>query len=153
MRPIALLCAFLLLPCTAPAQQRADESWDAIARLKPQVKVEVHSFNGKKIRGEFRSATADSVSLLSQSGELTLARADVREFKVRRTSGRFRNAGVGAAIGGGVVGGILAAILRGDLNDDGLALPVFIVFTATAAIVGFGIGVAFPGYNTIYRVK
>ena len=152
MRPLALFCVLLLLPGSASAQEIEQGSWDAIASLSPQQKVEVYRVNTKRIRGIFVSATPDEVTLSTRQGETTVARADIREFKVRSTSGRFRNAGIGAAIGDGIVGGVIAIAIRGDF-DDSLALAIFTVFTSVAALTGFLIGAAFPGYNTIYKVK
>jgi hypothetical protein len=147
----SLICVLVLLQGSVAAQQPGKGSWDAITQLRRQEKVEVYPVKGKRTRGVFRSATNDSVTVSRDSRDITFAKSDVREVKVRRTSGRFRNAGIGAAVGGGIVGGIIAIAIRGDF-DDGMALAIFTVFTSVAALTGFAIGVAFPGYNTIYKV-
>ena len=78
-----------------------------------------------------------------------MPRSEVREIKLRRGSGRLKNAGIGAAVGAGVGAGLGLAVTGGDLEDLGAA--VFALLTTVGTVAGFGLGFIPPGYGTIYK--
>ena len=72
-------------------------------------------------------------------------------MKLRKASGRAKNAGIGAAVGAGVGAGIGVAVIQGDFEDLGAA--IFTIFIMIGSAVGFGLGFLAPGYGTVYKAQ
>jgi hypothetical protein len=148
----AYLCLLALGASQGLPPEVVRGSWSQVALLTPGQRVEVHPFTGKRVRGQFRSSDTETLSIEAKSGQISFKRTDVRVLKVRRGSGRVRNAAIGAAIGGGIAGGITIAVLHRDL-DDSLAVAIILVMAASGAAIGFAIGMIPAAYNTIYEVN
>ena len=152
MRHTAYFCLLTLYAPLMEAQEVRRGSWNQVAALTTGQRIEIHPFDGKRVRGRFRASDAESVSIDANKDIFTVKRADVRLLKVRRASGRVRNAGLGAAIGGGIGGGVTAGILHGDL-DDSLAVAIILVMAVAGASAGFAIGLIPAAYNTLYEAQ
>src|SRR3990172_8142723 len=115
----------------APPASIAVGRWDNVMLLPPATPVLVLMMDGRKAGGQFLSADAVTVKVLTPSGEVALAASDVmRVDKVPGEASRdYVNAGArGAAVGAGLVG--VAALFAGHL-------PPARVF-AGGAILGAG---------------
>jgi hypothetical protein len=151
MKSVSYLCITLLLLPALPAQTVISGGWTNVQSITPGRKVQVYRFGTDRVDGEFRSASADGLVLASKAGERNIARREIREVKLRKASGRAKNAGIGAAVGAGVGAGIGLAVIRGDFEDLGAA--IFVIFTMIGSAAGFGLGFLAPGYGTVYKAQ
>ena len=97
--------------------------------------------------------TADTISLASGTGTVTIEKARVRRVQVRSGSRRVRNAIIGAAIGVAVevvIDQTVGAYVRNETGETTGARAG--TYLAPVALFG-GLGCAFPAYRTVYRVK
>ncbi len=121
--------------------------WDTVMLLPAGTPVQVLTFDGRKPAGDVTSVDGATLRLVTPSGEIALARADV--MRVDRlpppSSREYREAaGRGAAVGLGVVG--IIGLIAGHM-------PPARVFAA-GAITGAGSGIqdasCLRGAVTIY---
>jgi hypothetical protein len=129
-------------------QQIVKGSWTAVSALKPATKTQILPINGKRLEGEFVSATADAITLRTAGAERTISRSEVREVKVRTAGGRLKSGGIGAAIGGGIMLGAAGILLAGTGGSD-LTGVILIGSTFYGGLAGFGIGALAGGRTTI----
>ena len=149
MRLLACFCVFLV---TISAQEVTRGSWARVEQLTSGNRVIVQDFNGREHKGRVSAVTSNSLGVETSRGTVNLERANVREVKARRISGRARNSAIGAAVGGGVGLGT-AGILLAMTGGSDLTGPILLVFTFIGAAVGFGLGWIPPGNVTLYRAQ
>src|SRR5260370_297835 len=111
-RIVAASVIVMLLPRPVAAADRHD--WNNVRNLSAGTAIVVHSKAGQRWRGEFATATADSLTLtVDDAGSrrrVGLARSEVKEVRKKwpRVSSGLLGALIGASIGGGIGGGIEA---------------------------------------------
>lgn len=152
----------MLLLTLAPAVvAQATTNWDRVGQLTPSQQIRVTLLDGRKVRGEFESASGDAVMVRTPKSEETLGRIMVARVASKGKSHRLRNALIG--LGAGAAGGLIA----GAVTDAKICHPnVFlgclggrdigkVVLTPFGALVGVIVGALIPtgGYRDIYRVK
>jgi hypothetical protein len=105
----------------------------------------------KKVRGSVVSATDSGLVISAKSGQVSVAKSDIKEVKVSSESARIKKGAINGAIGAG--GGVAtAAILDGALTDgNGMSGAAAVFFGVIGGAAGFVIGMLRPGYKTIYK--
>ena len=145
MKPRHLLLTFGMLYASLTYAQ----DWSSVSRLAGGTPVEVIHGNLKRAQGTLAGATADSITLRTDTGDATIPRTDVKRVSVRSAS-RSKRALIGAAIGSVALGAVAAiGAHTGDID-----IRRDLVFGAGAlagAAGGAGIGAATSGPQTIYR--
>ncbi len=128
----------------------AAQSWDGLQSFHGQ-QIKVLETAGQERKGVLDSLTPSAVTLSNGSKTTTIERARVRRVQVRSGNRRARNFVIGVAIGVAVAVTIdqtLGTYLRNETGDSGRA----VTYIAPIAVFG-GLGAAFPGYRTVYRVR
>jgi hypothetical protein len=131
--------AFLLIHADARGQaERArelDAQWSAIQALPAGEAIQVGLIKKGTVRGNIVSSTELTVTVATKGGEVTTARSDIKEVKVKR--GQLTKNLLGAGIGG-AAGVTTAAILDGALTDgNGMSGSAAVFLGAVGAGVGF----------------
>jgi len=92
--------ALIVFAVAVSAAPRND--WSVVAALSPGTQVQVAT-KQSRAGGTVVRASVDSLAVTGKSGEISVARGDVREVKIAAPHKRLRNGliavGVGAAIG------------------------------------------------------
>jgi hypothetical protein len=146
----AMLCiAPLTLSVQSVQAQTVAPGWETVQALPAGSNVQVVSVASGKFKGALITATADSLMLRDGSGDRSIARAEVRELKVRDQSRRIRRGIITTLIGlgAGAAAGWAACVYCANEGHDMLTLPG----AAGGAAIG-AVGFAFPGYRTVYKV-
>lgn len=147
-RTLALLLTTLLAPHVYSKDSLGD--WSRVAALSPGVNIHVVHHGLKQDQGRLVASTPDGLEINTPSGNLQLAKADVRRISVTRKSRKNRTLiglGLGAAAGAATfaIGASSGDIdIRRDLVTGAGA--------AVGAAAGAAIGAATAGPETIYRV-
>jgi len=147
---------FVMLLAASFAQAQSSSGttdWANVKRVAAGEEIRVSMSDGKAFRGEFQSATDQSLIMVAASSQQTLDRATVTRIATRRDSHRGRNALIGLGVG---AGGGLAVGAGVDHGDHGWFQNIGKeVFTPLGALVGVIVGVAWPtgGWHDVYRVK
>jgi hypothetical protein len=117
--------------------------------LRAGQKIEVVDMKLKSLKGTFVSFSEEAISLRVKESEVAVPRPDVLRVSLRENSKRTRNLLIGLGIGaaGGLATGL--GIMEREPGYAGAVAGT----TILGAVVGAGLGAAFPGYQTIYRVK
>lgn len=154
--------AFMVAPALV-AQAPAD--WDRVKQLVAGREIRVSLADGRKLRGEFRSATDDALMVETTKSQEMLSRTMVTKVAVQGKSHRSRNAligmGAGAAVGlivgtiadrspcQGIIGPFNAPLCLGPPNAGKEVL------TPVGALVGVIAGALIPtrGWREVYPVK
>ena len=142
------LLILVLVPLPSSAQTARD-SWDNLKQLQPGQRIEVVDMKLKSLKGTFVSFSEEAISLRVKESEVAVPRPDVLRVSLRENSKRTRNLLIGLGIGaaGGLATGL--GIMEREPGYAGAVAGTTVLF----AVVGAGLGAAFPGYQTIYRVK
>ncbi|HVW11233.1 MAG TPA: hypothetical protein VHC90_21760 [Bryobacteraceae bacterium] len=99
----------LLLAATFPLAAE----WSDVMHLSPGDKVEVRTNDGAKVRSEFVSATADSLSVKDK----TVQRSEIQEVKVYDSGRRIRRGVLWTIIGAAAGAGAGFAACPGCANE------------------------------------
>jgi len=137
-----LLLPALILPAFA--------SWDAVMRLQPEQKVEVTLPRTAPVRGQFVSASQDTLVIRDRSGERSLARTDVRRVAIPDPSRRASRGLIATAIGAAAGFGIGYAVCPQCSNEGNAGKyvgPGIGIGAGVGAVAGF---LPVP-YRTIFR--
>jgi len=127
--------------------------WSAVQGIAPGTQIEVQ-IKGAKHRGTLSAVTAASLSMNTANAQVSLAQADIRKVKIRKSNFK-RRAIIGGIIGAaaGIAGAAPFGVLAANEGHDDQASIV-----AAGAAIGFGIGAGVgalaalaPGYYTIYE--
>jgi hypothetical protein len=136
------------------AQHPNESSWQNLKQLQPGQKVEVIDLNLKTFQGTFVDASETAISLAGDKGHLVVQYDDV--LRVGSHGGRRRSNALKGAMIGALAGLAVGAWVdyRDDVDStDPGSNHGKIGASLFGAGVGAAIGVAFPGYQTIYRAK
>lgn len=147
--------SFMLLAAEAHAQvernSELDAQWSAVRALPVAELVQVRLLKNGTVRGSIVSSTETTLTVTTKSGEMTTARSDIKEVKVK--GGELKKGIIGAAIGGAAGVGT-AAILDGALTDgNGMSGSAAALLGAVGAGIGFASAFFRPSYRTIYKVR
>lgn len=116
-------------------------------QLPPEKQV-IIVLKKERFYGRVQSVSDDSLVVVENKKVITIAKADVRRVGIRSGSARGKNAAIGAAIGFGI-GFTVGALIPGDFERS----ETRPLFGGIGALAGGGIGAAFAGYSTIYKLK
>lgn len=126
------------------------QSWDSLQSVRGR-QVKVLETGGQEHKGTCEAVTSDGITVLGGKNRLTIERSKVKRVSVRSGARRVRNIAIGAAVGlaaGLITDQTLGTFLRNEGHDSERAI------TYAAPIIVFGgIGAAFSGYHTVYRVR
>ena len=152
---VGRLCCHVTLVLTlfaADARGQAKEldvQWSAVQALPAGEAIQVGLIKKESVRGNIVSSTEMTVTVATKGGEMTTARSDIKEVKVKR--GQLTKNLVGAGIGG-AAGVTTAAILDGALTDgNGVSESAAAFLGAVGAGAGFLLSALQPAYKTIYK--
>src|SRR5579871_4706641 len=148
-------CALALSVISAFAQSTPMKgSWGEVRQLAANTQIRVELSGGRKVDGQFQSATDDSLSIAASSGQESLARPMVARVSFKTKNHRKRNILIGLGVGaaGGLATGAAADASCKFLCFDNLGKAVF---TPVGALVGVAVGALIPTgrYHDIYRIK
>ena len=118
------------------------DNWTLLRGIYPGQTTHVHTLDGLLNSGGFISTTDDNIVIRLRTGDQTFTKNQIKKIRVRRSSKRWRNAGIGAAADT-LIGRVLNRNLYLDLNGFGIV----VIFGGTGACIG----ALFPGYDTLYR--
>jgi len=145
----------ILLAAGIAAAQSPKSDWTNLKKVAAGEEIRVSMSDGKSFRGQLQSSTDDSLIMIAASSQQTLARPQVSKIAIKGKSHRARNtliglgvgAGGGLAIGAGVDHGCARCFFGRNIGKE--------IFTPVGAIVGLGIGVAWPTgrWHDVYRSK
>jgi hypothetical protein len=144
----------LLILLTAALATAQKTNWANVKSLPSGAEIRVSLENGKPYRGQFQSATDDSLIVMGINSQETLPRAQISKIATKSAGHRLRNTLIGAGVGAGAGLGIGAG------SDAGCSPHCFLgnnlgkaIFTPLGALVGAIIGVAWPTgrWHEVYR--
>ena len=156
---IRFLCcvalSYALTPSDAQSQvstgKTSGAEWLQVRSLSPGEQVQVRLVTKKKIHGSVVSVTDSELVVSAKSGQVNIARSEIRQIGVKRDSARLKKGAIGAAIGAasGVIGGVIA---DGALSDgNGVNEGATAKLAALGAAIGFGVKALPAAYSTIYK--
>src|SRR5580765_6866705 len=120
--PVACLLAIMLLVgTTAPTAfaQQARGDWTAVQSLPADEDISVKLKTGKKVRGEFLSATDNELTITRKGKSESFAKDTIAEIeRLERKAEKGKYALIGAGIGTAAGAGIGAA-KASSASDDG----------------------------------
>ena len=135
----------ILVLAAASLLAQAD-NWDLLRGIYPGQTTHVHTLDGRLISGGFISTTDAKIVIRLRTGDQTITKDQIKKISVRKSSKRWRNAGIGAATGAAAIGVLFAA--NGVDGGGSLVAGAVIAY----GLMGAGIGALFPGYDTLYRL-
>jgi len=119
------------------------DNWPLLRGIYPGQTVHVHTMDGARHAGGFISTSDTGIGIRQRTGDRNFTKGEIRKVSVRKASKRWRNAAIGAGIGAVGMGTLAAAA---D-TDSSIVAAAAIGY----AFIGAGLGVLFPGYDTLYR--
>ena len=149
------LVVTLVVATAAPLAlaQQARGDWTAVQSLPADADVSIKLKDGKKIRGEFLSATDNQVTITRKGkGESyakdTIAQVERLERKAQKGKYALIGAGIGAATGTGI-----GAAKASSTSDDGYVYTIagLAMGTGFGALGGFVFGQAKRKHVLIYQ--
>jgi hypothetical protein len=148
LRPLALL---LLVP-TLAAQDSS--SWANLAQALAGKEVRVTRSDGQKIRGEFQSASVDSLVVSTAKSSQTISRAMIVRVSAKGKSHRARNAVIGIGAGA-AVGLTVGAITDSSCPANGCLIVRKNFGKEVLTPIGGLVGVLIPTgrWRDLYRAK
>jgi hypothetical protein len=139
------LFALLLLAFLANAA-----TWEQLSQYS-QRQIELTSSQGVKTRCTLLAVNNDSLSISDNTGQRSVAKADVQEIRLHDPAHKVRRGWLFTAIGAGVGAGLGVAVCPGCANEGNGGK-----FVGPGVAAGAGLGalsfLASP-YRTIYRIK
>jgi hypothetical protein len=130
---LAVTLVLVTIGPTAFAQQ-ARGDWTAVQSLPADARISIHLKTGKKIHGDFLSATDNQVTITRKGKGESFAKDAIAQIEhLERKAEKGKYAAIGAAIGTGVGGGIGVAKASGT-SDDGY------IYTVAGVAMGAGFG-------------
>jgi hypothetical protein len=151
-----LLLAVVLTFQGAAHGKSALASWDDLRQIVPGTDIRAKMADGKTFRGQFQTASGDSLALSTANGQESLDRIRIARVQLLRRSHRLRDTLIGLGVGAGAGLGVGAAL------DRGTSCTVFCIgfpklgkaiVTPVGAILGAGTGALIPtgGWKDVYR--
>ena len=130
------LAVTLVLVTVAPMAfaQQARGDWTAVQSLPADEDISVQLKTGKRVRGEFLSATDNELTITRKGKGESFAKDTIAQIeRLERKAEKGKYAAIGAAIGTGVGAGIGGA-KASNTSDDGY------VYTIVGVAFGAGFG-------------
>ncbi len=144
MRTLLSFAALVFLVTASAVAQ--DSSWQNLKQIKPGTKVKVVESNLKTLEGKFVGFSETDLTIAISKREEVIPKEQV--YRVTST-GRGRNALIGAIVGGAAGIAIGAAIMEREKGYGGAVAGTGVGFGA----IGAGIGAAIPHTTTYYRAE
>ena len=136
---------FLLFPACLFGQQVSD--WQSLSRLQPGDQVKVSLKSGAKVKGEFRSWSADGVTV----GSGNASRLDVIRLDRYRKGGRAKRVVIASLIGaagGGALGAGVGGCAPVGFGPCFSRAQTGAVGAGAGFVLGAIIGAVIPGHKT-----
>ncbi len=134
--------------------QDADTSrWIGVMQVAAGRIVQVHLNSGRTVNGKLIRGDGTNMVLQNSKEETMIARAEIREVRLREGRGRGGRAKLGAIIGVSIGGGLgtLGSIPYVNAGEPGLAVAGAALSAGLGAGIGAGIGAAIPDrYTRVY---
>lgn len=125
--------------------------WEATQRIPLDQKIEITTLSGTRTRAAFVSATGQAMVVRENSGERSIARAEIRTVRVADPARRLRNGLIWTAVGAGAGVAIGTAICLPCLGEG-----TSHKFIGPGIAIGAGLGalgfLTVP-YRTVYKSK
>ena len=131
-----LIAMTLFVGTTAPLAfaQQSRGDWTAVQSLPADEDISIKLKDGKRVRGEFLSATDNEVTITRKGKGESFAKDAIAQIeRLERKAEKGKYAAIGAAIGTGVGAGIGGA-KASSASDDGY------VYTIVGVAFGAGFG-------------
>lgn len=150
-----LLATTLVLVTVAPVAfaQQARGDWTAVQALAADADISIHLKTGKKVRGEFLSATDNELTITRKGKGESFAKDAIAQIeRLERKAEKGKYAAIGAGIGTGVGAGIGGAKASSTSDDGYVYTIVGVAFGAGfGALGGFLFGAAKRKHVLIYQ--
>lgn len=150
-----LLATTLVLVTVAPVAfaQQARGDWTAVQALAADADISIHLKTGKKVRGEFLSATDNELTITRKGKGESFAKDSIAQIeRLERKAEKGKYAAIGAGIGTGVGAGIGGAKASSTSDDGYVYTIVGVAFGAGfGALGGFLFGQAKRKHVLIYQ--
>ncbi|MGZ8843179.1 MAG: hypothetical protein ACXW18_05920 [Pyrinomonadaceae bacterium] len=150
-----LLATTLVLVTVGPTAfaQQARGDWTAVQALAADADISIHLKTGKKVRGEFLSATDNELTITRKGKGESFAKDSIAQIeRLERKAEKGKYAAIGAAIGTGVGAGIGGAKASSTSDDGYVYTIVGVAFGAGfGALGGFLFGQAKRKHVLIYQ--
>jgi hypothetical protein len=150
---LASLIVLALAGSAAAQPLNSKPDWDYLSGLAPGSEIRIFLADGKQVRGYLQRVTSDTIAINAPTSQELVPRTQVRRVQLKRDSHRRRNTLIGFGVGAGtglVAGGILDSKASDFLPNAGK-----IAFGSIGALLGTGIGAAWPtgGWRNVYRAQ
>ena len=140
------IAAMLALPIDGLAQSTSSNNWTAVTTLPSGQKLVIELRNGKKVKGEFGSASETTLTVALSKNTEDINRSEIRKIYRENGVSAGKSTLIGTAIGGGT-GAVLGGATGGCdpqsfcIIDRGAAAGILGVAGASVgAITGFVVG-------------
>jgi hypothetical protein len=127
------------------------DGWDEIERTSRGRQVEVTTRDGLRMRARFVSASSDAIVVREDSGERSVARAEIRNVRVYDPARRLRRGLIWTGVGASAGAGIGAAVCPYCPNE-GHGYKFIGPGVAIGAAVG-ALGFLSSPYRTVYKTN
>ncbi len=156
-----LLASVLLIALLTPPQLLAASngtSWQNLNNISSGQPLKVRKSDGATVNGTFASVSADSLHLLVNQQDISMARSEISQVQ-RQLPGHHKAMWLGLAIGAGAGAGIGAGVAEGVSSTSGgdfanLKPAIIGIVVAAGALAGLAIGSVLDSrHNTLYKAK
>jgi hypothetical protein len=140
------IAVLLALPLDGLAQSTSTNNWTAVTTVPSGQKLVIELRNGKKVKGEFGSASETSVTVARGQDREDINRSDIRKIYREKGVSAGKSTLIGTAIGGGT-GAVLGAAGGGCdpqsfciIDRQGTSIILGVAGAIVGAITGFVVG-------------
>ncbi len=152
MRNVLLVAVAMLVASPSVLADSNENSWENLAQLRSEQKIEVIDMKLKSFEGDFIDYSGDKISLRVGPQTVSISREDVLSVKNREKHHRLRNAVFGTLMGfagGAAIGAIIAESVA-DSSETAYGASIGALVGMGA---GAGVGAALPSPVTVYRAR
>lgn len=140
------IAVLLALPIDGPAQSTSTNNWTAVTTVPSGQRLVIELRTGKKVKGEFGSASETTVTVARGKNTQDINRSDIRKIYRENGVSAGKSTLIGTAIGGGT-GAVLGAAAGGCdpqsfciIDRGGVAGILGVAGAIGGAITGFVVG-------------
>ena len=128
-------------------------NWDYLSGLATGSDIRIFLANGKQVHGYLQRVTSDGIAINAPTSQEVVARTEVKRVQSKRASHRRRNTLIGFGVGAST--GLVSGAILDSKASDFLPNAGKIAFGSIGALLGTGIGAAWPtgGWREIYRAQ
>lgn len=152
-----LLVVLLALAPLSWTRDRETADWQNLRVIAPGQAIDIGKTGGESLKGDFVAFNADSVTVRTRRGELSIPKPDVARVRLRghRSRNTWIGAGIGAAAGAGIGAGIGESLSNTSGGDFANLKPAVAGATAVVgAAVGAILGSVLSGrHSEVYRAR